>query len=297
MAKGPRNSSDRRRVGWVSGSALAVALMLLYAPIAQLLVSSANENTLTARWTGFTTQWYRLAFDNDAVISAAGRSARLAILVGLSAGSIGSVAALVVRRHPRFQAAVLALATARIATPELVLAVALGVVFPLAGVRFSTWTMWFGHTALLSGYVVVVVSTRLGGLDRLLEESAADLGASPLRVVRHIVLPHVAPAMVSAGLLVAAFSFDDVLMSARLGGPNDTTLPLVILSMATRRPTPQLDAIGTLVVAAGALTFIMALVIGRIRSANAADLIGASRATNGLRAERQIAPPAPEPIR
>lgn len=271
------HAGGRRRIGWVSGSALGVTLMLLYAPIAQLLVSSANQNKLTARWTGFTAQWYRLALDNDAVIAAAGRSARLALLVGLSAGVIGSVAALVVRRHPRFQAAVLSLAAARIATPELVLAVALGVVFPLAGVRFSTWTMWFGHTVLLSGYVVVVVTTRLGGLDPLLEESAADLGASPTRVVRHVVVPHVAPAMVAAGFLVAAFSFDDVLMSARLGGPNDTTLPLVILSMATRRPTPQLDAIGTLVVVAGALSFMVALAVGRVRSGNATDLIGAAR--------------------
>ena len=84
------------------------------------------------------------------------------------------------------------------------------------------------------------------------------------------------PAVAAAVVLVAAFSFDDVILSSRLGGPTDTTLPVVILSMATRRPTPELDAIGTLVVVAGLAAFAVALLVGRLRSGSTRDLLGGS---------------------
>jgi ABC-type spermidine/putrescine transport system permease subunit II len=124
--------------------------------------------------------------------------------------------------------------------------------------------MWFGHTAVLSGYVVLVVNARLAGIQSDLEDAAADLGAPPAAVVRDVVLPHICPAIIAAMVLVAAFSFDDVLLSSRLSGPDDTTLPVVILSMATRRTTPEVDAIGSLVLGLGALAFVLAATIGRV---------------------------------
>lgn len=258
----------------MAGLGLVVTLVLLYGPIVQLVYSSVNRNPLTSSWTGWTRRWYDAALADRTVLAAAWRSVLLALSVSTGAGVIGTLASVAVRHHERLRSVVTAMATARIATPELVLAVALGVLVPLSGGRFGPFTMWFGHTALLSSYVVVIVSSRLAGTSRLLEETAADLGASPWRVVRHVVLPHVAPAVASSVVLVAAFSFDDVLMSARLGGPTDTTLPLVILSMATRRPTPELDALGTLVVLAGLGAFGVALLLARLRSGSSRDLLG-----------------------
>lgn len=272
----------RRRPSRVAGSglgagpllALVVVAVVLYAPIAQLLVSSFNSNSLTASWKGFTTGWYRQAFEHSEVLSAAWRSAWLAALVALAAGVSGTAAVVGLRHHPRLRGLLSATAAARIATPELVLAVALGVVAPLAGLRLGILTMWLGHTVLFSAYVVVVVWSRLAESTVLLEETAADLGASPRRIVLRVVLPHALPAVIASMIMVAAFSFDDVLMSLRLGGPQDTTLPVVILSMSTRRPTPELDAIGSLVVAAGAVSFAVALLVSRWRRGSTRDVLG-----------------------
>lgn len=256
--------SERFRLGGIAVGSLVIVLALLYAPLVQLIVSSVNANSLTTRWEGFTTRWYRAAFADDVVTTAMWRSLRLAVLVAVTSGLVGTSAAIAVRHRPRMRALVRGLATARVATPEIVLAVALGVLFPLLGVRFGSWTMWFGHSALLSAYVVLIVAARLAGQSPNLEDAAADLGARPFAVVRHVVLPHAAPAVGVATLLVAAFSFDDVLLSSRLSGPQDTTLPLVIVSMATRRTTPELDAIGSLVIAAGLSAFAVAALIGRV---------------------------------
>ncbi len=253
--------------------ALALTLTVLYAPIAQLLVSSFNRNSLTASWKGFTTRWYSQALDNEQVVDAAARSLRLALVVSFAAAIIGGLAVLVVRRHPKWSALVRSFAAARLAVPEIVLAVALGVVLPLFDVRPGAPAMWFGHTVFLSGYVVLVVGARLADLDPSLEDAAADLGARPLGVLRHVVVPHMIPALLASTVLVAAFSFDDVLLSNRLGGPQDTTLPVVIVSMATRRPTPELDAIGSLVVLAGVGAFIVSLLVSRLRGGFARDLV------------------------
>jgi ABC-type spermidine/putrescine transport system permease subunit II len=260
-------------VGLVAGAALALTLVILYAPVLQLVVSSFNQNSLTTRWQGLTGEWYRAALDNDQVRDAALRSVQLALAVAAAATVVGTAAAIAVRHRPRLRAFILGLAAARIATPEIVLAVALSVLLPLVEVGFGPATMWFGHVVLLSAYVVLVVSTRLVGMSAVQEESAADLGAGPVRVVATVVVPHVLPAVAAATVLVAAFSFDDVLLSARLSGPTDTTLPLVILSMATRRPTPELDAIGSLVVLANLAAFALALAVHSARNGRLRDLV------------------------
>jgi ABC-type spermidine/putrescine transport system permease subunit II len=251
-------------VGVGAVAALGLLLALLYAPLVQLIVSSVNSNSVTARWNGFTTRWYRSVLANDDVFEAAVRSLRLAASVALTAGLVGGAAAIAVRRRPRLRSVVAVLAAARVATPEIVLAVALGILLPLVDVQFGYWTMWFGHSVLLSAYVVLVVNARLAGMPADLEAAAADLGAPPAAVVRDVVLPHIKPALAAAVMLVGAFSFDDVLLSSRLSGPQDTTLPLVILSMATRRTSPEIDAIGAIVVILGAIAFRLAVTIGRV---------------------------------
>jgi putrescine transport system permease protein len=268
-----RDDARASGVGLVAGGALVLTLVILYAPVVQLVVSSFNENSLTTRWQGLTGEWYRAALDNDQVREAALRSVRLAFTVAVAATVVGTASAVAVRRRPRLRAFVIGLAAARIATPEIVLAVALSVLLPLVDVGFGPVTMWFGHVVLLSAYVVLVVSTRLVGMSPVQEESAADLGASPMRVLATVVVPHVLPAVAAAAVLVAAFSFDDVLLSARLSGPTDTTLPLVILSMATRRPTPELDAIGSLVVLANLAAFAVALTVHSARTGRLHDLL------------------------
>jgi ABC-type spermidine/putrescine transport system permease subunit II len=270
-------------VGPVAGAALVLTLTILYAPVLQLVVSSFNQNSLTTRWQGVTAAWYRAALDNEQVRDAALRSVRLAISVAVAATVVGTAAAIAVRHRPRLRAFVLGLAAARIATPEIVLAVALSVLLPLVEVGFGPVAMWFGHVVLLSAYVVLVVSTRLVGMSALQEESAADLGASPARVVATVVVPHVVPAVAAAAVLVAAFSFDDVLLSARLSGPTDTTLPVVILSMATRRPTPELDAIGSLVVLANLAAFAVALLVHSARNGRLHDLVAPGAGTTETR--------------
>ena len=255
----------KRRVGIVVSLSLAAALVLLYAPLVQLVISSLNTNSLGSSWEHPTLGWYRRALDNELVVASLWRSVRLALAVAFSAALLGTGSAIAVRHRPRIRSLAASLATARVATPEILVAVGLGVLLPLADIQLGVVAMWFGHTVLLSAYVVLIVSARLQGMPEGLEDAAQDLGAPPWRVIRHVVMPQVTPAGFASTLLVAAFSFDDVILSLRLSGPTDTTLPMVILSMAQRRPSPELDAIGAVVIMIGIVCVGAATLAIRIR--------------------------------
>ncbi len=82
-----------------------------------------------------------------------------------------------------------------------------------------------------------------------LEEAAMDLGSRPLRVIFDITLPLIAPAMMSGWLLSFTLSLDDVILAQFLSGPGSTTLPLVIFGKVKLGVSPDINALGTIIIA------------------------------------------------
>jgi spermidine/putrescine transport system permease protein len=66
-------------------------------------------------------------------------------------------------------------------------------------------------------------------------------------VFRRVTFPGLLPGIVAAGLLAFTFSFDDVVTSYFLVGSGTAPLPVVILSMIRFRITPEINAIGMMV--------------------------------------------------
>jgi spermidine/putrescine transport system permease protein len=102
-----------------------------------------------------------------------------------------------------------------------------------------------GHSILDSAFVAVIVSARLANRDVFTDEAARDLGATPFRAFRRVVLPDILPAIVAGSLLAFTFSLDDVVTSFFLNG-SVNTLPLVILSLIRFSVTPEVNAIGVM---------------------------------------------------
>jgi putrescine transport system permease protein len=97
--------------------------------------------------------------------------------------------------------------------------------------------------------VAITIQARLSSMDKSLTEAARDLGASPLRVFFDITLPLIVPSLVAGWMLSLTISLDDVIMSAFLSGPETNTLPLVLLSRIRLGMNPEINAIGTLIIA------------------------------------------------
>jgi ABC-type spermidine/putrescine transport system permease subunit II len=252
-----------RKRGRLSLGVLVGLLVLLYAPIVFLVLASVNRNVLSTGWSGFTTKWYGAAFDDAALRRAVSVSASLAGSAAALAVVVGTAAAIAARRSRWLGRVNAALAGMRVATPEIIIATGLGALLPVAQIAFGYRPMLVAHVAYLSAYVTLIVGARAAGADRSLEEAALDLGARRSQVLRHIVVPDLMPAIVSAGILALAFSFDDVALSLTLRGPKDTTVPVYIFSAVQRRVTPSIHAIGAVVVAVGVVAFAAATSINR----------------------------------
>ncbi|MCB1000344.1 MAG: ABC transporter permease [Acidimicrobiales bacterium] len=253
---------DRLR-RWPATAVLAGVIVLLYAPLLFLVVASVNRNPASTGWDGFTFDWYRAAWNDESLRDAVAVSVQLAVGAAVLSVVTGTAAAVAARRSRAMQRLNLLFATARVGTPEIILATGLAALLPTIGVDFGRVPMLIAHTAYLSAYVTLIVGARAAGSSATMEESALDLGARPWRVIVDVILPDLRPAIASAGLLALAFSFDDVALSLALRGPDDTTVPIYIFSAVQRRVTPSIHAIGAVIIAIGVVVFAGAALVNR----------------------------------
>ena len=153
--------------------------------------------------------------------------------------------------------------------PEVIIGLALLLLFVGLGIDRGFWTIVIGHTTLGLCFVAVVVQARLAGFDRSLEEAAQDLGASPARTFRAVTLPLIAPAMAAGFLLAFTISLDDFVIASFTSGPGSTTLPMRIYSQVRLGLTPEINAISTLLIGMVGLLLLVATTINRLKAPSA----------------------------
>ena len=239
------------RGGYGLSVASALVYFFLYAPIAVLVIFSFNRSRLSARWLGFTTEWYGALWRNEQIFQSLLNSLIVALAVTLVCVVAGTLAALVsARTRWRGRAWLDGVVYLPLVIPEIVIAVAMVVFFSLVHLNLSIWTIIIAHITFCISYVIIVVGARLGGPDPSLQEAALDLGANEWTAFRRVTLPLAAPGILSAALLVFTTSFDDYLITSFVSGVSSTTLPLEIYSQLKRGITPEINAISSAILLA-----------------------------------------------
>ena len=242
---------------------LTVILVLLYLPIAVVVLYSFNANTsrFTFAFTGFSTQYYEALFhDTKGLVAALMTSLRLAAYscgISLVIGTLGAVG--MARREIRLQGAIEGLSTLPIMMPEIILGMAFLAVFTAAGLKGGMLTLVLAHVTFCIPYIFIIVKGRLQGMDPSLAEAARDLGASPARTFFDVTLPLIMPGVLSGTLLAFAMSLDDFVISFFVTGATTNTLPLKIYSSVKTGVSPQVNALCTVMLG------VVALVVGLSR--------------------------------
>jgi spermidine/putrescine transport system permease protein len=126
------------------------------------------------------------------------------------------------------------------------------------------------HTLFTMSLVIILVRARIAGMDRTLIEASMDLYATPWRTFYQITLPQIYPAILAGFLLSFTFSFDDFIISFFVAGAN-TTLPVYIFSSIRRGITPEVNAIGTMVLAGSLILLMTAQFLLRARTNRSPD--------------------------
>jgi spermidine/putrescine transport system permease protein len=157
-----------------------------------------------------------------------------------------------------------------LATPEIVMGSALFLIFTnlYTFIPLGQPAQVLGHVTFSVSYVVVIVRARLSSIGGELEAAARDLGATPVRALRTVLLPLLAPAVLAGALIVFASSMDDFVISAFLSpDASSVTVPIKLYSSGRNAPSPALNALAALLLAASTLALVLAWLVLRRRAA------------------------------
>jgi putative spermidine/putrescine transport system permease protein len=241
---------------------VAALYLFLLAPLIIVLLTSFSDDAYLAfppqRW-GL--GGYRGLLENAAFRSGLTVSLLLAAIVTVLTLATGTAAAYALARF-RFRGRdlLLALFTAPLLLPGIILGLGLLLVLARLGLLASLPGLVIGHSLVTLPYAIRVIVTALGGIPPELEAAAATLGASPARIFRRVTLPLMVPGMIAAAALSFLASFDEVVISLFVVGPRLTTLPIEIFHYIEYRADPQVAALSVALIA---LTAILVLVVER----------------------------------
>lgn len=231
---------------------------VLYIPVAVMMIFSFNDQKYNYYWNGFTAQWYAKLFQNDALVASLAYSILIAVLATAISVVIATIGALGLKKYEfRLKKLVNNMLYVPIIVPEIVLAVALLIIFMNIGVSLGMGTILIGHCTFCIPYSVVTIKGRISGDGDSLEEASMDLGANRVQTFFRVTLPGILPGVMSAAFLSFTLSIDDVVMSNLLAGARQSTLPVLILSMNKSGVTPDVNALTTIMI----LVIVLAMIL------------------------------------
>lgn len=252
---------------------LAFGYAFLYLPIALVIVYSFNESRLVTVWGGFSLKWWEALFANDAMLSAAWLSLRIAAASATAATALGLAAGYALARAPNFFGRTMfgSLIVAPMVMPEVVMGISMLLLFIgaerlIGGPDRGFLTIAIAHTTFGLAFVAIVVQARLADFDRSLEEAAMDLGATPWVTFCTVTLPLIVPAIGSGWLLAFTLSLDDLILTQFVSGAQSQTLPMRVYSSVRLGVDPQINVLATVVVVVAATALLASRWLTRRRA-------------------------------
>ncbi len=243
----------RQKRNAVFGNIYAVLIYsIFYIPVAIMIAFSFNDAPRNYAWQGFTTKWYGelFSFSNHALWESLAYSVAIALISTLISVAIGVLGGIGLKKFEfRCKKFINMMLYVPIVVPEIVLAVAMLIIFMTIGIHLGMWTIIIGHCTFCIPYAVVTIKGRISGDNETLQEASMDLGANRTQTFWRVTVPSIMPGIMSAAFLSFTLSIDDVVMSNMLAGASKSTLPVLILSVNRTGITPDINALTTLMVA------------------------------------------------
>jgi spermidine/putrescine transport system permease protein len=243
---------------------MAAVYVFLYAPIAILVLFSFNDSQFTARWEGFTFEWYGRLFRDREWVRTGWNSLYIALVSTLLSTVMGTLTALGLERaRLRAKGLLVGVVYLPILVPDLIMGISLAIFFFWTGMGLGKTTVILAHVTFNISFVTVVVRARLRTLEPRLEEAALDLGATRWKAFWRVQFPLMAPAILSGALLAFTNSIDDFVVTYFTAGPGATTLSLKIFSTVRFGVPPEVNAISALLFLNSTVLVLLSLAMSR----------------------------------
>ena len=239
----------RRWTRFILPTYTGAVILYLFVPVLVMVAFGFNdyEGRFNLTWQGFTLRHYRNISDYPALFEALRNSLEIAVLSTIIATILGTLIALALTRYQfRGRSGLNLFVFIPMATPEVVLGVALLAYFVTINFDTGFITIVVAHVMFSISYVVVTVKARTSGFDPSMEEAAQDLGATPWTTFWTVTFPLIFPGIMAAGLLAFVLSLDDYVITEFNSGRVET-LPLWIYGISRFGVPAQVNVVGTVI--------------------------------------------------
>ncbi len=227
----------------------------LYAPIAVMIIFSFNSTSSTSVFSGFSLEWYKVLFEDEATLRALYNTIILAVCSSLIATVLGTAAAVGIDKFKKgvARSSVMAVTNIPMMNPEIVTGISMMLLFVFVGRLVNVdavlgfGTLLIAHVTFNLPYIILTVLPKLRQTDRNLAEAAQDLGCRPATAFFKVVLPSIMPGIITGMIMAFTLSLDDFIISYFTSGPGFQTLPVAIFSMTKKRVKPDMYALSALI--------------------------------------------------
>ncbi|NKI93300.1 ABC transporter permease [Rhizobacter sp. SG703] len=247
----PAYATPLDKAGWwaVRVACIGVLAFLLLPILVIMPLSFSDSSFLAYPIPGWSLKWYQNLFTSPEWARAAKNSFIVAPAATLIATVLGTLAAVgLARTDFPFKGLLMSLLIAPMVVPIVVVGVSTYLFFAQAGLADSYTALIIVHAALGAPFVLTTVLATLQGFNNNLVRASLSLGESPLRTFFRITLPVIAPGVISGALFAFATSFDEVVVTLFLAGPEQVTLPRQMFTGIRENITPTIAAVATLLI-------------------------------------------------
>ena len=126
----------------------------------------------------------------------------------------------------KYSTTIVGMSKVSVAIPEPITAISLALLFtttflPL-GLDFGIVTVILAHITFCTPYAIVSIFPKMQKMNRNLIWASYDLGYSRAKTFFKIVIPYLAPALLSASAITLAMSLDDFIITSLINGSSQT---------------------------------------------------------------------------
>lgn len=242
-----------------------ILLFVMYAPILLLIAFSFTDTKIIGRWDGFSLHLYRALFRDREIMQAFGNTFLVALSSAVVSTVLGTFGAIgIFYCGKRTKAVMESISNIPVMNAEIVTALSLTILFVFFGVTFNFTTLLIGHVVLTIPFVVLSVRPKLMQMDPNIYEAALDLGATPQKALRSIVIPEIMPGIFSGFILSITLSLDDYIITAFTRDTAFQTLSTYVYGVTSKKGTlpPSLRALTTVIT----LIALLILIIVNVKS-------------------------------
>lgn len=247
-------SAPKRETDWaaaVMSGYMILFFAYMFLPLLFMVVAAFNASPTPSvtDWQGFTLRWFVELPGDARFVQGLLNSLMIAAGVIVFAIPLGlSGAFILTRLQSRGTTLLYTVLVSPILMPGIVLGVTTMIFWrDYLGVQAGLFTAMVAQTTFIASYCMLLFMARLQRQDRVLEEAALDLGASPVMVFRRITLPFLMPTIATACVIAFLQSIENYNTTFfAIGG--DWTLVTEIGARMRFGLSPMINAIGVIFV-------------------------------------------------